>query len=62
MNAPDSCVGFRRIFCIMGNGRIEIFDFMKGFCIAMVIADHCNLHFESVHIQNMLDAVRMPLY
>lgn len=62
MNAPDSCVGFRRIFYIMSNGRIEIFDFMKGFCIAMVIADHCNLHFESVHIQNMLDAVRMPLY
>ena len=45
MNAPDSCVGFRRIFYIMSNGRIEIFDFMKGFCIAMVIADHCNLHF-----------------
>ncbi|MGN0232592.1 MAG: acyltransferase family protein [Muribaculaceae bacterium] len=49
-------------FYIMSNVRIEIFDFMKGFCIAMVIADHSNLHFDSVHIQNMLDAVRMPLY
>ena len=43
------------------NQRIEYIDTSKGICICLVVAFHCGLHYNE-GIDNLLGAVRMPLY
>lgn len=46
--------------------RIEYFDLMKGFCIALVVISHCyeelDIRVENEHLWSMLEHLRMPLY
>ena len=45
----------------MGAQRIEYIDTAKGICIALVVAFHCNLHYDESTDQ-MLSCIRLPLY
>ena len=46
--------------------RIEYFDLMKGFCIALVVISHCyeelDIRLSDEHLWSMLEHLRMPLY
>lgn len=45
-----------------GKKRIPFINFMKGMCIILVMGTHISSHFFSPHVNDMLQAFRIPLY
>ena len=48
----------------MNKQRIDYIDLMKGFCIILVVINHCGCRFSNEYefINDYLQIFRMPLY